>query len=450
MRSRSLLLALALLLPLGAVGCGSKGHHHIERHREVSLSFVVTDSDGYAWKDVIVRLDEAWNEWNDCICQGIDPYAEQLTDENGEVYFDSADVARSDLGFQRHKPTYGLVSRHGVLPNSFSYDHCGPLARTAEDCALIMNAIAGFDARDPASARGRETDFSAGIGASIKGMRIGVIRHFWETDAKLHAELPGAMDNALAVLRSLGAELEDVQLRPLQHYQDVKVVMAEAELFSIHLEALRQRVADFGQDFRARALGACLFTAEDIVCASRCRRAIATEMESHYDRFDAFVTANTSPAPRIDRHNNLSFWQSPSLTVPFNCTGGPALALPCGFTENGLPLSLQFAGRPFEDAKIFQIGHAFERELGIWQQRPDLISGETPAEVAPEAWRPDVSQITPAIRARAEAAAQAAGLNLPPAIFDELLAVAPWALEMAKRLPRKHRQYDEVASIFVP
>ena len=109
MRVSSLLLSLALLLPLGAAGCG-KGHHHHEKLREVSLTFVVTDSDGYAWKNVIVRLDEAWNEWNDCICPGVDPYAEQLTDANGEVYFGSADIAKSDLGFQRSEPGVAVLS----------------------------------------------------------------------------------------------------------------------------------------------------------------------------------------------------------------------------------------------------------------------------------------------------------------------------------------------------
>ena len=136
------------------------------------------------------------------------------------------------------KPTYGLVSRAGVLPNSYSYDHCGPMARTAKDCALILNAIAGYDPADPASSPRPPTDFAAGIDLGVKGLRIGVVRHFWEKDLRVHAELSAALEQALAVLRKLGASVEDVTLRPLQAYSDVKIVTAESELFSLHLPEL--------------------------------------------------------------------------------------------------------------------------------------------------------------------------------------------------------------------
>ncbi len=352
-------------------------------------------------------------------------------------------------GVAGHKPTYGLVSRAGVLPNSFTYDHCGPLARTAEDCALILNAISGHDPSDPASSRRPVADFTAGIGESIKGIRIGVIRHFWESDGPVHRDLPAAMETAIAVLRSLGAVVEDVTIRPMQHYLDVKIVTAESELFSIHLRELRTRAKDFGQDFRGRALAACLFTAEDYVRASRCRRIITREMQPVYDRYDVLLTANSSAAPRLDRHDILSFWKYPSLTTPFDCTGGPALALPCGFTSDGLPLSLQFVGRPFDDATVFKVGHAYEREAGFWRNRPSLTIGAPPADVDPKPWVPDTRDVDPAVRAHAENAARYAGLVLPDEIMEELVAVAPWALAMARGLPREHTQYDEVSSIFL-
>jgi aspartyl-tRNA(Asn)/glutamyl-tRNA(Gln) amidotransferase subunit A len=348
------------------------------------------------------------------------------------------------------KPTYGLVSRVGVLPNSFTYDHCGPLARTAEDCALILSAIAGHDAADPASSPGPVEDLTGGIAAGIKGLRIGVIRHFWESDQRSHPALGPAMERAIEVFESLGASTENLTMRPMQHYLDVKIVTAESELFSIHLNELKARPEAFGQDFRGRALAACLFTAEDYVRASRCRRIITAEMDDVYDRYDLLLTANTSAAPRIDRHNILSFWTSASLTTPFDVTGGPALALPCGFTDDGLPLSLQLVGRPFDDALVLRAGHAFERETGYWTARPDLVPGETPAEIDPQAWIPDTSQVTAAVREHAENAAGFAGLRLPPEIMEELVAVAPHALAMAGRLPRDHGQDDEVSSVFMP
>src|SRR5262245_4872950 len=296
------------------------------------------------------------------------------------------------------KPTYGLVSRAGVLPNSYSYDHCGPMARTAADCALILNAIAGHDPADPASAATPCKDFTADLDAGVKGLRIGVIRHFWENDHPVHAELPAALEGVIAVFRDLGAIVEDVTLRPLQSYSDVKIVTAESELFSLHLPELIARPEQFGQDFRARSLAACLFTAEDYVRASRERRAMLAEMRPFYRSHDLFLTANTSAAPRLDRHQTLAFWTRPNLTSPFNCTGGPALAVLCGFTREGLPLSMQIAGRPFDDARVLRAGHAFERATGLYKRRPALTPGAEPGAIDPKPWLPDTTAVEPTVR----------------------------------------------------
>jgi aspartyl-tRNA(Asn)/glutamyl-tRNA(Gln) amidotransferase subunit A len=348
------------------------------------------------------------------------------------------------------KPTYGLVSRAGVIPNSYSYDHCGPMARTSEDCAIILEAIAGHDPADPASALHPAARYTDGIRDGIKGLRIGVVRHFWERDIPPNSELSAAMENALSVLRDLGAIIEDVQLRPQRDYSDVKIVTAETELFSLHLKELIARPEAFGQDFRSRSLAACLFTAEDYVTASRHRRRMIDEMRPVYRRFDLLVTANTSAASRLDSHDPLSFWTKGSLTAPFNCTGGPALAVLCGFTAKGLPLSLQFVGRPFDDARVLRAGHAFEQATGFSARHPVLTPGEAAGAIDPKPWKPDTSGVEPAVRARAEAAAAAAGLRLPPHILEELVAVAPAALAMAGRLARGLPREAEVSSIFLP
>lgn len=353
-------------------------------------------------------------------------------------------------GIAGHKPTYGLVSRAGVLPNSYSYDHCGPMARTSEDCALILNVIAGYDPADPASSPKPAGDFAGGIGAGVRGLRIGVVRHFWKQDLAVHAELPAALEAAISVFRELGAVIGDVSLRPLQSYSDVKIVTAESELFSLHLPELISRPQDFGQDFRMRSLAACLFTAEDYVRASRERRTMMAEMRPLYHSYDLFLTANSSAAPRLDRHDPLSFWQKPNLTSPFNCTGGPALAVLCGFTREGFPLSMQLAGRPFDDATVLRAGHAFEQAIEFRRRRPSLRPGAAPGTVNPKPWAPGSAAVAPNVHAEVESAARRAGLRLPDPIMEELMAVAPWALDMARRLKRDHARDVEVCSIFDP
>lgn len=120
------------------------------------------------------------------------------------------------------KPTYGLVSRYGVIPNSFSLDHCGPLAWTVEDCAIMLGAVAGFDPRDPGSADVPIPNYREALRGNIKGMKIGVLRHLWEEDAPVSDELDRATNEAVAVLQSLGARVETARIRPAQEYYDVK------------------------------------------------------------------------------------------------------------------------------------------------------------------------------------------------------------------------------------
>src|SRR5690349_4250358 len=166
-------------------------------------------------------------------------------------------------------PTFGLVSRAGVITNSYTFDHCGPLARTVEDCALVLEALAGYDPRDAGSLSRPIPSYRGALVDDLRGLRIGVLRHHWEADIPASDDLRGAMDAALDVLRGLGAELEECRVRPLAHYFDVKIIIAESEIFSVHQPALLARPQDFGADFRARVLPSLLFTANDYVQATR-------------------------------------------------------------------------------------------------------------------------------------------------------------------------------------
>src|SRR5262245_12425440 len=238
-------------------------------------------------------------------------------------------------------PTFGLVSRAGVITNSYTFDHCGPLARTVEDCALTLEALAGYDPKDAGSLRRPVTRYREALGQDLRGLRIGVLRHHWQEDIPASEDVRRAMDAALDVLRRLGAELEECRVRPLGAYFDVKIIIAESEIFAVHQQNLVARPRDFGADFRSRVLPSVLFTAHDYVQATREHRRMMAEMAPLYERFDAFVTAGMGEAPLIADYRSVSFWQKASLLTAWNVTSQPVLALPNGFGGYGLPLGMQ-------------------------------------------------------------------------------------------------------------
>src|SRR5213594_1963188 len=151
-------------------------------------------------------------------------------------------------------PTFGLVSRAGVITNSYTFDHCGPLARTVEDCALALEALAGYDPKDAGSLSRDIPAYREALSQDLRGLRIGVLRHHWEQDIPASDDVRKAMDGALDVLRRLGATLEECRVRPLAEYFDVKIIIAESEIFSVHQANLVARPKDFGADFRSRVL----------------------------------------------------------------------------------------------------------------------------------------------------------------------------------------------------
>jgi aspartyl-tRNA(Asn)/glutamyl-tRNA(Gln) amidotransferase subunit A len=346
------------------------------------------------------------------------------------------------------KPTYGLVSRYGVIPNSYTFDHCGPLTWTVEDTAIMLQAIAGYDARDAGSAKCAIPDYRSALTEDLQGLRIGVIRHFYEEDLPLGAEVGAAMSAAIEVLSKLGARIETVRVRPLTDFFDVKIIIAESEIFAVHQKELIERPRDFGTHFLGQTLGACLFSGTDYVQAQRERRRILVEMEAIYAKYDAVLTASPGPAPRIDAYRIVNAWQKPNICTPFNVTAGPALALCNGFTAQGLPLSMQIVGRPFDEATVMRIGHAYEKATPWRSRRPRLEPGAAAPAVTLQPHLAGAPEIDAAMRARADAHAEQAGLKLPPELQGQLYAAAPYAFAMAKRIRRGYDRSEEPSNVF--
>ena len=330
------------------------------------------------------------------------------------------------------KPSYGRVSKRGVLPLSYTLDNAGPLAWTAEDCAILLQAIAGHDPRDPASADVPVPDYRAGLQDGIRGLRIGLVRHWYETDRRASDATIASMEAAVEVLRAQGAEVREVTLHPLAAYQATMRVIGAAESFAIHADWLRGRPADYGEVFRYRILPGALVTGPDYVQAQRFQRLLAAEMRAALGEVDALLTATTwGEAPVMAEMRAEANFAAPPLTNPWNVAQLPCLALCCGFGPGGLPLSLQFATRPFAEALLLRIGQAYEAATP-WRARRPTIPTEAPPEhpvsqAAPSP-EPDWAAVIAALAARAAIApdaAQAAQLAEAMPHLDAMIAALP-------------------------
>ena len=344
-------------------------------------------------------------------------------------------------------PTSGLVSRAGVIPNSFTFDHCGPMTRTVEDCAILLQAIAGYDAQDAGSIEAEIPDYRAALTGDIKGLRIGALRHYWEKDMPAHPDLARAMDAAIEVFKKLGARVEDCATRPMRDAFDTKVLIGEAEIYAIHYDNLKSRPGDFGRDFLGRILPACLFQASDYVQASREHRRIIAAIRPLYQKYDVLLTAGFGPAPRLDAHRTANFWQRPNVFTPSNVFGGPSLELPNGFS-NGLPLGMQVIGRPFDEATVLRAGHAYQQATDWHARRPQLIAGAPQPVVTAKGNEPVAADLDTAQRDFVLRTAQRAGLELNDYQTAILLETAPFALAMAERVRKPRDRMEEPALVF--
>jgi aspartyl-tRNA(Asn)/glutamyl-tRNA(Gln) amidotransferase subunit A len=280
------------------------------------------------------------------------------------------------------KPTYGRVSRVGVLPNTYTFDHAGPMAWTVEDCALMLQVTAGHDPADAGSIDEPVADYAGGIDNSIRGKRIGLIRDWYETEGKVSAEAAKALDDAVAVFRSLGCTVEEIKVPTMRQFLDCKIPITLCEIYATYEKALKEKMEDFGRQFRFRIMPGVLMRGSDHVHAMRWRTLLAREMLSHFAKIDLMLTAgHLGDPPDVDptRPPAILNATSPSVTTPFNLTGQPALALCCGFTSDGFPIGMQIAGRPFDEVGVLAAGHAFEKATDFRARRPEIAA---PAAVA--------------------------------------------------------------------
>jgi aspartyl-tRNA(Asn)/glutamyl-tRNA(Gln) amidotransferase subunit A len=273
------------------------------------------------------------------------------------------------------KPTYGRISRAGILPLAFSLDHAGPMTWTAEDCAIMLQPMAGHDPADPASADRPVPDYRAALSDNVKGLRIGLIRHFYETDNPANEATRQAIASAMRVFEDLGCSVRELRLSPLADWTACGVLIMLTEGYAIHEAPLRTRFTDYGEAFRDRMALAALISGGDYVQAVRRRRELAAEFAAAMADLDVVITAAApSEAPAIEAVGKFAIFERPLLTMPFNVTGSPAMSVCCGYTAAGLPLAFQLAGKPFDEATVLKLAHAYEKATAWRSIRPRLDS----------------------------------------------------------------------------
>jgi aspartyl-tRNA(Asn)/glutamyl-tRNA(Gln) amidotransferase subunit A len=268
------------------------------------------------------------------------------------------------------KPTYGRCSRAGVVTLSWTLDHTGPMARSVEDCAYLLQALAGHDPADPASSRAGVDDYVSGIAQGIRGLRVGVPRAYFFDGVTPAMER--AFEEAVVTLNRLGATVEDVEIPSIWDAPSFMVILL-AEAFAYHERDIRERPDLYGDVLREKLMAGALVTGAEYVQAQRLRERLRDEMLAALRGVDLLVTPTTpGAAPVFDAVLDPSYPFPRSNMSPFNISGLPSLALPCGFSEAGLPLSLQIAGRPFDEAIVLRAGHAYERATEWHRRRPPV------------------------------------------------------------------------------
>jgi len=272
------------------------------------------------------------------------------------------------------KPTYGRVPLRGVIPLATPLDHVGPMARSAEDCALLLGGMAGYDAADPTSVDVPVPDYAAELAGTVRGLRVGVPRgYFWDG---LPDDIAGAVTTALDQLAKLGLALEEIEIPEWPATVEAVLVIIRCQAAAEYRDLLRDRPADLIPQVRERLEAGVATPAPDYIQAWRTGHRLRRALARLFERFDLLaLPARDQVAPLMDAAGKHSDRVSPkNFSSPLNVAGVPALVIPCGYSSEGLPIGFQLAGRAWEDSTVLRVAHAFQRATDWHTRRPLLAS----------------------------------------------------------------------------
>jgi aspartyl-tRNA(Asn)/glutamyl-tRNA(Gln) amidotransferase subunit A len=286
-------------------------------------------------------------------------------------------IPASLCGITGLKPTYGRVSRAGVLPLAWTMDHVGPMARTALDCALMLGAVAGYDPADATTSVLPVPDYAAALTGNVKGLRVGVLRSFVDGAAPAVSD---ALAQVLRTFESLGAKVDDVALEHLVHVAPGSFAIVASEALAYHTTWLKARAAEYQPDVRERLMAGAFVTGADYVRAQQARALVRDEIDGVLARRDVLLAPATPiTAPRVGERQIMIRGESVDVrsalirfTRPFNFSGHPACSVPCGFSGEGLPVGMQIIGRPFDEATVLRVADAYQRATDWHTRRPRI------------------------------------------------------------------------------
>ena len=275
------------------------------------------------------------------------------------------------------KATYGRVSRYGLAPLSWSLDHCGPMARTVEDLAHMLNAIAGHDGNDPTSSEAPAVDYTASLREDVRGMIVGVPREYIDECApRTAAVVLKRVDEAIAVLKSLGACIEEVKTPTLRLATIANAVIYYNEFWAAHKSDAAWVLQNGAAQRRARVYLGLLTGSADYIQAQRIRSRCRAELAEVFGKVDCLALPNQAgPAPLVKDMgpiDTLYKHVQPEFHGPFNLTGLPTLSVPCGFSDNKLPIALQLVGKPFDECTVLRAGYSYQQQMKWYEKRPAI------------------------------------------------------------------------------
>ncbi len=264
------------------------------------------------------------------------------------------------------KPTYDLISREGVFPLSYTLDHVGPMARSVEDLALILDVVSEHRPDSMYS-------YSRHLDAGIKDLRVGFVRHFHESDLPAHVEVSEALENVAKLLAELGARVFEIRLPELSEMLALARIIATCEAWAIHKLWLQERPQDYGAITRRRLMAGAFYTADTYLDAQRRRAQLTLDIQNSFRTVDVLLCANSMDLPcRIDDTVETARTHPRQARAPFNLTGHPALAIKAGRAGSGLPLSAQLIGKSFDEATLLRVGQSYECAAAPNSTYPEL------------------------------------------------------------------------------